>query len=196
MVVDAESANQNWFEVKYEEFFDNRPNFWYYGDDNWFELSNIRKWHEPVDNPISTNYTQSGTQVTKYSKHWGLFGNTRNGSAHAGLDLFAKTGENIYACVDGTVYNRRWHGGYGNTITIKVDDPEGLLRLKRDYKIKYSKEGEIEKGMGFSERGSIYLFYAHLDSVKEFSFGEKVKMGDVLGTTGRSGVKRGTRAPH
>lgn len=38
MVVDAESANQNWFEVKYEEIFDNRPNFWYYGEGNWFEL--------------------------------------------------------------------------------------------------------------------------------------------------------------
>ncbi|WP_437823822.1 hypothetical protein [Tenacibaculum mesophilum] len=38
MVVDAESANQNWFEVKYEEIFDNRPNYWYYGEGNWFEL--------------------------------------------------------------------------------------------------------------------------------------------------------------
>ncbi|RLJ98638.1 hypothetical protein [Tenacibaculum discolor] len=38
MVVDAEPENQNWLEVKYEEIFDNRPNFWYYGDDNWFEL--------------------------------------------------------------------------------------------------------------------------------------------------------------
>ena len=30
MVVDAEPENQNWLEVKYEEIFDNRPNFWHY----------------------------------------------------------------------------------------------------------------------------------------------------------------------
>ncbi|MDO6676596.1 hypothetical protein Q4517_13690 [Tenacibaculum sp. 1_MG-2023] len=40
MVVDAEPENQNWFEVKYEEFFDNRPNLWYYGEGKWFELIN------------------------------------------------------------------------------------------------------------------------------------------------------------
>ncbi|WP_157926297.1 hypothetical protein [Tenacibaculum maritimum] len=32
--MDAEPANQNWFEVKYEEVFDNRPNLWYYGEGN------------------------------------------------------------------------------------------------------------------------------------------------------------------
>ncbi|MFL0063903.1 peptidoglycan-binding protein [Tenacibaculum maritimum] len=38
IAMDAEPANQNWFEVKYEEVFDNRPNLWYYGEGNWFEL--------------------------------------------------------------------------------------------------------------------------------------------------------------
>ena len=36
--MDAEPANQNWLEVEYEEVFDNRPNLWYYGKGNWFEL--------------------------------------------------------------------------------------------------------------------------------------------------------------
>ncbi|MFL0096037.1 hypothetical protein [Tenacibaculum maritimum] len=40
IAMDAEPANQNWFEVKYEEVFDNRPNLWYYGEGNWFELIN------------------------------------------------------------------------------------------------------------------------------------------------------------
>ncbi|MFL0140551.1 hypothetical protein V2647_14185, partial [Tenacibaculum maritimum] len=40
IAMDAEPANQNWFEVKYEEVFDNRPNLWYYGEGNWFELVN------------------------------------------------------------------------------------------------------------------------------------------------------------
>ncbi|WP_159261197.1 hypothetical protein [Tenacibaculum maritimum] len=41
--MDAEPADQNWFEVKYEEVFDNRPNLWYYGEGNWFELKSYSK---------------------------------------------------------------------------------------------------------------------------------------------------------
>ncbi|MCD9637428.1 hypothetical protein, partial [Tenacibaculum maritimum] len=47
--MDAEPANQNWFEVKYEEVFDNRPNLWYYGEGNWFELK--------VDNILNIYHT-------------------------------------------------------------------------------------------------------------------------------------------
>lgn len=156
------------------------------------------KWHDPVDNPICTIFTQSQTsgEFNHSGKHWGLFGNTRDGSKHSGLDLFAKTGENIYACVDGTVYNRRWHGDYGNTITIKVNDTEAFLNMKKDYTLQYSSNGEIEEGSDWSEDGDILLFYAHLDSVNEYNFGDEVKCGDILGTTGRSGVTAGTCAPH
>ncbi|TDQ30351.1 hypothetical protein [Tenacibaculum caenipelagi] len=36
--MDAEPEKNDWFSVKYEEVFDNRPNLWYYGEGNWFEL--------------------------------------------------------------------------------------------------------------------------------------------------------------
>ncbi|WP_407322395.1 hypothetical protein R5O21_14690 [Tenacibaculum maritimum] len=49
IAMDAEPANQNWFEVKYEEVFDNRPNLWYYGEGNWFELK--------VDNILNIYHT-------------------------------------------------------------------------------------------------------------------------------------------
>ncbi|WP_299248753.1 M23 family metallopeptidase [uncultured Aquimarina sp.] len=151
-------------------------------------------WHDPVDNPMSTNYMQSGGGG-ELGKKWGLFGNSiRSGSAHTGLDLFAKTGENIYACVDGTVYNRRWHGGYGNTITIKVKDPKAFLALKRSYVLNSS--DEQRSGNNWNESGDIYLLYAHLDSVNAFSFGEEVTSGQILGKTGRSGITAGTTAPH
>ncbi len=39
IAMDAEPEDQNWFEVKYEEIFDNRPNLWYYGEGNWFEIN-------------------------------------------------------------------------------------------------------------------------------------------------------------
>lgn len=152
-------------------------------------------WHDPIINPISTLYMQSGNGGEN-GKHWGLFGKTRNGVNHTGLDLFAITGTDIYACVDGTVYNRRWHSGYGNTITIKVKNVEAFLKNKKDYKLQYEKQGEILKGADWNESNNIYLFYAHLDTVNEYKFGDEVKCGDVLGKTGRSGVTAGTCAPH
>jgi|GEM_PF-3242995 len=173
---------------------ENIMNYWLDVEEKWFEISKT-KWHAPVDNPICTLYMQSGGGG-ELGKHWGLFGNTRNGGKHAGLDLFAKTGDNIYACVDGTIYNRRWHGGYGNTVTIKVKDKDDFLSFKRDYKLVHESEGEIKQGDSFSENGDIFLFYGHLDSVEEFKFGQEVKAGEVLGKTGRSGVTAGTTAPH
>jgi murein DD-endopeptidase MepM/ murein hydrolase activator NlpD len=172
----------------------NTPNHFLNDAGNYFVIEKIA-WHEPVDDPISTLYMQSGGGG-KLGKHWGLFGTTRNGAAHAGLDLFATTGTDIFACVDGTVYNRRWHGGYGNTITIKVTDTDAFKQLKRDYTLQYSGDGEIKEGVSWSDDGDIFLFYAHLDSVNEYAFGDEVKCGDVLGTTGRSGVTAGTCAPH
>ncbi len=156
-------------------------------------------WHEPVDNPMSTNYMQTISSISNLSKNWGLFGDTIRKEVnrkHVGLDLFAKTGTNIYACVDATVYHRCWHNGYGNTITIKVKDPKAFMALVRtDYKHKTSRE--MKQGKNWKDSGDIYLFYGHLDSIKEFSFGDEVRCGDILGTTGRSGVTGdGTRAPH
>ncbi len=155
------------------------------------------KWHDPVINPISTNFYQN-SNFDSTSKIWGLFGNDIRKEVsrkHTGLDLFAKTGTNIYACVDGTVYNRRWHTGYGNTITIKVEDPKSFMaRKNKTYSHKTTRE--MEAGKLWDDSGDIYLFYAHLDTVNELNFGDEVKCGDILGTTGRSGVSAGTHAPH
>lgn len=154
-------------------------------------------WHDPIENPISTNLYQNGN-LDNTSKIWGLFGDDIRQEVnrkHTGLDLFATTGTTIFACVDGTVYNRRWHSGYGNTITIKVKDPKAFMARKRNnYTHKTTRE--MESGTGWSDSGDIYLFYAHLNSVNAFTFGQEVKCGDQLGTTGRSGVNGGTHAPH
>ncbi len=154
-----------------------------------------KNWHDPVENPRSTLYMQSGGGGEN-GKHWGLFGKTRAGKVHTGLDLFAPTGTKIYACVDGTVYNRRWHGGYGNTLTIKVSDVAAFLKNRKDYKLQFEKDGEILHGANWTDAKEIYLFYAHLETVNPYTFGEKVSCGEVLGTTGRSGVIAGTCAPH
>lgn len=159
--------------------------------------SSSRDWHDPVDNPISTNFYQNGN-FDDTSKIWGLFGNDIRKEVsrkHTGIDFFAERGKPVYACVDGTVYNRRWHSGYGNTITIKVKDPKAFMERKRtDYIHKTSRE--MEMGANWSDSGDIFLFYAHLHSVDEFTFGQEVKCGQPLGTTGRSGINGGTCAPH
>lgn len=160
------------------------------GDDD-----NTGVWHDPVENPRCTIYMQSGGNGEE-GKRWGLFGTVRNGSKHQGLDLFAVTGTNIFACVDGTVHFRKWINGYGNTIAIKVKDPKLFLERKRNYSLQYPKLGEIAQGINWSEKSDFYLFYGHLHTVKEFKIGDPVLSGDVLGTTGRSGVSTGTCAPH
>jgi len=154
----------------------------------------IGKWHEPVDNPICTLYMQSGSGG-KSGEHWGLFGNTRDGSAHQGLDLFVEPGSNVYSCIKGEVYESKIHTGYGKTVTIKVIDKEAFFNHRREYKRMYSNEGEIIQGPHFDKTQDIYLFYAHLRKVN-VTKGQKVEAGEVIGTSGVSGVTTGTCAPH
>lgn len=160
-----------------------------------------RKWHDPVDNPICTLYMQSGGGPNEGGNRWGFFGTVRNGKWHHGLDLFAKPGENIYACVKSEITHVEVQGGYGNIILIKVLDRETFLKQKKDYMLKYTKNGEVKELGGFNENEDISLFYAHLKNVKPFKKGQIVEAGTILGETGVSGVKKdngtiGTKAPH
>lgn len=71
------------------------------------EASNLSLgWHEPIKNPVCTLYMQSGGSG-KSEEHWRLFGNTRNGALHQGLDIFAVVGTHVYACVDSEVYEKK-----------------------------------------------------------------------------------------
>jgi predicted chitinase len=152
------------------------------------------KWHEPVINPISTLYMQSGGGGD-LGKHWGLFGTTRNGSVHQGLDLFAELGTDVYSCVEGEVFQSKVHSGYGNTLTIKITDKEAFYNHRREYKLLYPNAGEIIQGEYFDKTEDIYLFYAHLQKVL-VEKGKKVTAGMVIAKSGVSGVKTGTCAPH
>ncbi|MBE8723876.1 peptidoglycan DD-metalloendopeptidase family protein [Flavobacterium hungaricum] len=161
----------------------------------WKEEAAIAgNWHEPVDNPISTLYMQSGGGG-RLGEHWGLFGTTRSGHEHQGLDLFAELGSNVYSCVKGVVYESKNHSGYGKTLTIKITDKEAFFNHRRDYKILYSNEGEIIQGQHFDKTQDIYLFYAHLREVL-VTKGMSVDAGKVIAKSGVSGVVSGTCAPH
>lgn len=166
------------------------------GDRGQDNTSKKYDWHEPTDNPICTLYMQSGNGgINTVGENWGLFGRTRNGSTHQGLDLFILLNQNIYACVGGVVERISWHNGYGNTITIKITDKESFHNHRRDYKLLYPDRGEIVQGPLFDKQQDIYLFYAHLQEVF-FKENDIVKSGDVIAKSGVSGVKTGTAAPH
>lgn len=153
-------------------------------------------WHEPVDNPISTLYMQSGNGgVGTVGENWGLFGRTRNGGVHQGLDLFAEVGKDVFACTKGIVHKATWHNGYGNTVTIKITDKESFFNHRREYVRLHTDRGEIIQGPSFDKQQDIYLFYAHLNEVL-VTEGAEVEAGAVIAKTGVSGVRGGTCAPH
>lgn len=151
------------------------------------------QWHDPVDNPQLCLYTMSGGNIVV--PYWNVFGYVRNGTKHQGVDLFAKPGTDVYACVDGIVVRNEVASSlYGRVITIKAKNPDYVRSRKRPYTLKYPQNHEIEHGPGFNENGDFYFFYAHLieSHVQQW---QEVKAGDVIGKTGTSGFGT-TKDPH
>ena len=152
------------------------------------------KWHEPVDNPQITIWTQSGRNEPSNA----VFGAKRpNGHYHQGVDLFCTEGSNVYACLDGIVESiTDSPKGQGQTIVLKITDKEQInyfRQRRRDYNPTY--DGEKKQGEGFDENSNhIYLVYYHLSYilVKKGS----VYAGQVIGYSGISGIRDGTCGPH
>ena len=152
------------------------------------------KWHEPVDNPQITIWTQSGRNEPSNA----VFGAKRpNGHYHQGVDLFCTEGSNVYACLDGIVESiTDSPKGQGQTIVLKITDKEQInyfRQRRRDYNPTY--DGEKKQGEGFDENSNhIYLVYYHLSYilVKKGS----VYAGQVIGYSGISGIIDGTCGPH
>ena len=155
---------------------------------------NPSRWHEPVDNPQITIWTQSGRNDPSNA----VFGAKRpNGHYHQGVDLFCTEGSNVYACLDGIVESiTDSPKGQGQTIVLKITDKEQInyfRQRRRDYNPTY--DGEKKQGEGFDENSNhIYLVYYHLSYilVKKGS----VYAGQIIGYSGISGIKDGTCGPH
>ncbi|MDO6676590.1 DUF5675 family protein [Tenacibaculum sp. 1_MG-2023] len=162
MVVDAEPENQNWLEVKYEEIFDNRPNFWHYGDGNWFELNNgkdpniiyiNRKWEKWVtQNSKSATFGEftfdnlSGFICEPYGEE----------TIKSGLDKRIPVGKYNIKWHNTTKYNKKLYtkdGKYGKKFNL--DFPElskGFICLYND---KVSKSRGILMHAGTDGRWSV-----------------------------------------
>ncbi|KAA1242360.1 M23 family metallopeptidase [Aquimarina sp. RZ0] len=155
---------------------------------NAFEVISTN-WHEPVDDPQIALWNSEGTEKPQSN----TFGMGR-GRLHTGLDIFAMEGSTVYACLDGTVYEKKWHGGYGWTITIKINNTQELANRRQEYTHAYTTDKD--SGSNFTEdKDPVFLFYAHLQDIF-IKKGQKVKAGMKIGLTGISGVTKGTHDPH
>ena len=180
------------------------------------DLSNIqisdKDWHDPLEKMQIAIFMQRGG----YAPYWAGFGYVRNGSIHQGIDLFAIPGTNVYACLEGTIYSMSELRGYGKTIILEITSDTAINILKKrkeiiNYKLLYPKikhtvnysiiDGEQECGANYNENSNVfYIYYAHLDEyATDLSVGSKVKAGDIIGTTGTTGIdetKTKHKGPH
>jgi muramidase (phage lysozyme) len=156
------------------------------------------KWRMPIDEPMLCLYSQGGAE-----KPWhGSFGeNIRDGSSnHAGVDLLAHPGTNVYACVKSKVERVYTSTSLaGNMVVLKVLDEETFKSLRNEnYKAKYESKGE-KIDVGFNYDGPFYLVYAHLSKNDYFKEGDTVEYDSIIGLTGISGNNGNnftTRNPH
>ncbi len=152
-------------------------------------------WVNPLKNSQRTYFNFSGVRKEQN----GAFGPVRlnaNGTPrnHQGLDLFAEVGTPCYACLDGEIVRYANEGitGYGNVLVLKVKG-EDLRNAKRNYMPEFQKE--VESGPSFDLNATfLYLRYAHLKSAVITS--GRVKAGDLIAHTGKSGNAQGTKSPH
>ncbi|MDO6709010.1 M23 family metallopeptidase [Photobacterium sp. 1_MG-2023] len=198
-----------WMQQLDTEKLEIQPQVWHF----WpLSISNIydgeRHWHEPILNPMSTNYSQYGNK----KEYWGLFGeNIRKGnksSAHRALDIFAEVGTDVYACVDAEIQHTRHSDTNGNLIVLKVSDEKLVQRIwdeRLNYKVHSLKDRtEDTIGSAFDLKKGLKFAYMHLKSIeanpetgKPLQAGDKVKMGQIIAKSGVSGTGVvGTRAPH
>ena len=155
---------------------------------------NPSRWHEPVDNPQITIWTQGGYNNPNNA----VFGAKRpNGHYHQGLDIFCVEGTRVYACLDGTIEAiSKAYSGQGQTIFLKITDKEQLeaFRKRRLSYIPFYK-GEWKEGPNFNpDSNEIYFVYYHLREILVNS--GTVHAGDVIGLSGISGIEKGTHGPH
>ena len=155
---------------------------------------NPSRWHEPVDNPQITIWTQGGYNNPNNA----VFGAKRpNGHYHQGLDIFCVEGTRVYACLDGTIEAiSKAYSGQGQTIVLKITDKEQLeaFRKRRLSYIPFYK-GEWKEGPNFNpDSNEIYFVYYHLREILVNS--GTVHAGDVIGLSGISGIEKGTHGPH
>lgn len=84
---------------------------------------------------------------------------------HTGIDLCGSIGSKVISVADGEVTYSGWQSGYGNCVEIKHNGEDGSV---------------------------FYTFYAHMrDNSLQVTKGQKVLLGQVIGTQGSTGNSTG-----
>lgn len=96
---------------------------------------------------------------------------------HTGIDCSTGRNSSVYAVADGIVVESGVQGTVvDNSNGIWIDQAKGLMKKGYGYYI------TIEHGDGYRSR------YAHLAQKANFSKGQEVKMGEVIGKEGNTGM--------
>ena len=86
-------------------------------------------------------------------------------SNHTGIDLCGSVGSKVMAVANGEVTHSGWQNNYGNCVEIKHNGEDG---------------------------STFYTFYAHMrDNSLKVTRGQKVVLGQVIGTQGSTGNSTG-----
>ncbi len=173
-------------------------------------------WREPIDNPQIAIYTQGGLK-----RPWrSAFGDVRrdiraSGLNHAGLDLFAEIGTNVYSSLPGKVIEVNRSGGRaGIYLKIKVlsEFVDKFHERRRNYTPYYIKSNrnytepeygidgypDFKEYVGITNSEEVIFMYMHLSSVS-VNVGDIISESEyktkVIAKTGDTGAS-GTKGPH
>lgn len=128
--------------------------------------------NQVVENQISDNLVYNGKfpiPVENFIKVTSKFGYREASgvvhSNHTGIDLVGTKNSNIVCVKEGEVTWAGWQSGYGNCVEVKHIDESGTI---------------------------FYSFYAHMqDNSLKVTKGDKVVLGQVVGTQGSTGNSTG-----
>ena len=169
------------------------------------DLSNIqisnKDWHDPLEKMEICLFSESGHYKPWYSS----FSATTRDIVHQGIDLYARVGTPVYACMDGEIISTKSQHNVGIVVLKVTGKQVEILRKmeKKDYQNILHKEIKTENfsddNLNFKYDSDMFVFrYMHLDEV--YITNKYVKCGQIIGRSGikspKGGIYKDSHNPH
>lgn len=168
LVCDSQDRTQHYINsvVDYKNYSESLVGEEEFGDNNPLKVMKLRKesngYYKEHTGKFGCVRTENGRNCSHPDPNHSYVGKNK---PHMGVDLLAFEGTDVFSSVNGTAYlYHKEISGYGKVISVKGK----LLNLVTQ------KEEDV------------YVLYAHLKEINVEN-GDTVKVGDVIGKTGRSG---------